>query len=96
MLELTTYEGRKRGKGAAALAGLFAVLAVLYTGTFPSVVEGMPPGTLDEMASSYPDAMVEALNLQSLTTIEGYLASQLYTVGWILLAGLYFGHAGAD
>lgn len=95
MLELTTYEGRKRSKGAAALAGLFAVLAVLYTGTFPSVVEGMPPGTLDEMASSYPDAMVEALNLQSLTTIEGYLASQLYTVGWTLLAGLYFGYAGA-
>ena len=95
MFELTTYEGKKRGKGAAALAVLFTVLAAMYTGTFPSVVEGMPPGTLDEMASSYPDAMVEALNLQSLTTIEGYLSSQLYTVGWILLAGLYFGYAGA-
>lgn len=95
MLELTAYEGKKRGKGAAALAVLFAVLATMYIGTFPSVVEGMPPGTFDEMVSSYPDAMVEALNLQSLMTIEGYLASQLYTVGWILLAGLYFGYAGA-
>jgi ABC-2 type transport system permease protein len=95
VLELTTYEGKKRSKGAAALAVLFAVLAVLYTGTFPSVVEGMAPGTFDQLVSSYPDAMVEALNLQSLTTIEGYLASQLYTVGWILLGGLYFGYAGA-
>lgn len=95
MLELTIYEGKKRGKGAAALAILFAVLAAMYTGTFSSVVEGMPPGTFDQLVSSYPDAMVEALNLQSLTTIEGYLASQLYTIGWILLAGLYFGYAGA-
>lgn len=95
MLELATYEGRKRVKGSIALALLFTALAGMYTGTFPSIVEGMDPDTLDQLTSSYPDAMIEALNLQSLTTIEGYLASQLYTVGWILLAGLYFGYTGA-
>lgn len=95
MLELTAYEGKKRLKATGALTILFAVLAAMFVGMYPSFAGSLDPEQLNQLMSAYPDAMAEAFNVQSLATMEGFLAVELYTTGWILLIGLYFGYTAA-
>lgn len=95
MLELARYEGRHRIKGAIAASGAFGGFALFYIALFPTFTEGFE-GEVDQLLDAYPDAVSQAFGVQTLSSIEGYLASELYTFGWMLLVGLYFGYIGAS
>lgn len=95
MFELTAYESKKRMRSTTALTILFAVLATLFVGMYPSFAGSLDPEQIEQLTSAYPDAIAGAFNLQSLATMEGFLAVELYTAGWILLVGLYFGYMAA-
>ncbi|WP_193570714.1 ABC transporter permease subunit [Halorubellus sp. JP-L1] len=92
MLEFARYYGRRRVKGALAMTAGFALLVALYVWMFPSVSEGID---LDAYTETLPPALREAFGLQSLGTIEGFLAAELYAFGWVLLLGVYFAYAAA-
>jgi ABC-2 type transport system permease protein len=93
MFEFTRYYGRKRLKGSAALAGGLAVLTGLFLYMFPSISQGT---NLDEYAESIPPALREAFGIEALGTVEGFLAAELYSFGWVLLLGLYLAYAAAS
>jgi ABC-2 type transport system permease protein len=93
MLEFARYYGRRRLRGTAVMTAGFAVLVALYVWMFPSVSEGID---LDEYVASLPPALQQAFGLQSLGTIEGFLAAELYAFGWVLLLGIYFAYAAAS
>lgn len=95
MFELTAYEARKRATSTGGLTLLLAVVAGLFVGMYPSFTANLDPQQIEQLTASYPDSMAEAFNLQTLASIEGFLAVELYTTGWILLVGLYFAYAGA-
>lgn len=93
MLEFARYYGRRRLRGTAVITAGFAVLVGLYVYMFPSFSEGMD---LDQYVESFPPALRQAFGLQSLGTIEGFLAAELYAFGWVLLLGIYFAYAAAS
>jgi ABC-2 type transport system permease protein len=93
MLEFARYYGRRRLRGTAVMTAGFATLVALYVWMFPSVSEGID---LDEYVASLPPALQQAFGLQSLGTIEGFLAAELYAFGWVLLLGIYFAYAAAS
>lgn len=93
MFELARYAGRKRLKGALAMSVGIGLLTALYIAMFPSLTEA---ANLDEIVQSYPPAMRQAFGIRTMTTIEGFLATQLYAFAWILLLGLYFAYAAAS
>lgn len=93
MLEFTRYYASDRIKGTVALSTLLALLTGLYVYMFPSVSGAVD---LDEFAQSYPPAMVRAFGIESLGSIEGFLAAELYTFGFVILLGLYFTYTAAS
>ncbi len=95
MFELTAYEARKRAKSTGGLTVLLSLVAALFVAMYPSFTENLDPEQIEQLTASYPAAMAEAFNLQTLASIEGFLAVELYTTGWILLVGLYFAYSGA-
>lgn len=92
MFELARYEGRRRIKGAVYLSVGLAALATMYVGTFPSVSSDID---LDQFIEQMPEVFQELFNLTTMNTIEGFLASELYSIGWILLFGMYVAYSGA-
>jgi ABC-2 type transport system permease protein len=93
MFEFTRYYGRRRVKGSVALAAGLAVLTLLYVWMFPSISEGID---LDAYIQSMPRALRAAFGVQSLGSIEGFLAAELYSFGIVLLMGLYLTYAAAS
>lgn len=92
MFELTRYYGRRRVKGSAALAAGLSILTGLYIYMFPSISAGID---LDAYVESLPPALRAAFGIESLGTIEGFLAAELYAFGWVLLLGLYLTYTAA-
>jgi ABC-2 type transport system permease protein len=95
MLELARYVGRRRTRAAIAVTGAFSGFALFYIALFPTFTEGLD-GEIDKLLEAYPEAVSKAFGVQTLSSMEGYLASELYTFGWLLLVGLYFGYIGAS
>lgn len=93
MLELARYGARKRVKGALVLSVGLSAFSAMYVAFFPSVSEGID---LDAYIDSMPQAFVEAFGLRALGSIEGFLATELYTFAWIILLGLYIAYSAAS
>lgn len=92
MLEFARYYGRRRVKGAFAMTAGFTVLVAMYVYMFPSI-----SGSIDFEAyvEAIPPALRVAFGIQALGTIEGFLATELYAFGWVLILGVYFAYAAA-
>ncbi|WP_340100863.1 ABC transporter permease subunit [Salinibaculum salinum] len=93
MFEFARYYGRRRVKGSVALAGGLALLTSLYVYMFPSISEGID---LDAYIEAMPPAFRAAFGVQSLGSIEGFLAAELYSFGIVLLMGLYLAYSAAS
>ena len=93
MFEFSRYYGRRRVKGSAALTAGLAILTGLYIYLFPSISSSID---LDAYIQSMPPALRAAFGIQSLNSIEGFLAAELYAFGWVLLLGLYLAYAAAS
>jgi ABC-2 type transport system permease protein len=91
--EFTRYDGRRRLKPAVALAVGLSAFAVLFVSLFPDLAAEID---LDAYVESMPPAMRAAFGVRALGTIEGYLATELYSFGWVLLLGLYIAYATAE
>ncbi|WP_254761841.1 ABC transporter permease [Natrinema marinum] len=96
MLEITSFEAGRRLRGALLLSGALLALIGLTVGLFPSIQE--TGADLDAYLESLPPEATRAFvgNVTTLTTIEGYLVSQLYQFGWVLLLAIYYAYAAAS
>lgn len=92
MLELARYEARRRLKGTLYLTVGLALLAGMYIATFPSMATEMD---LDQFLEQMPEVFLELFNIATMNTIEGFLAAELYSIGWVLLLGLYVAYSAA-
>ncbi|MFC4405397.1 ABC transporter permease [Haloarchaeobius iranensis] len=93
MFEFAWYHGRRRIKGAGALTVGLGLLTALYVWMFPTITAEV---NLDEYVEAWPPALRQAFGVESLSTIEGFLASELYAFGWVLLLGLYVAYSAAS
>lgn len=92
MLELARYEARRRLKGTVYLTVGLTLLAGMYIATFPSMATEID---LDQFLEQMPEVFLELFNIATMNTIEGFLAAELYSIGWVLLLGLYVAYSGA-
>lgn len=92
MLDIARYGGRHRVKGSAAIAIGVSLLAGLVIWVYPSFQSSM---NLDELISAYPEPVLKAFGITTLSTLEGFLAVELYSFAWVILFGLYTAYAAA-
>ncbi|SDR19037.1 ABC transporter permease [Natronobacterium texcoconense] len=93
MLDLARYDGRNRIRGSIYLSVAMAVLAGFMVWIFPSYSEAF--GEDEEILEALPEAMIRVFDVQTMASLEGFLAFELYVFGWIILLGLYVAYLGA-
>lgn len=96
MFDITDFEARRRVRGTLILTGFLTALIILTIGLFPSIQEAGID--LDAYLESLPPEARRAFlgNVTTISTIEGYLVSQLYQTGWLLMLGVYFAYAASS
>jgi len=90
-LETTRYEARRRVRGSLALAALLGVFSLLIVYLYPSIAESS--ADIDALIEAFPESFRESLGVEAYSTIEGFVAAELYQFIWILLLGLYMAYA---
>lgn len=94
MFETFVYESRRRLRGALVITVGIAVYAVFIIGIFPSIEQSGVD--LEAYVESFPPAIRNAFDLQSIGTIEGFLAAEFYQFLWVLLLGVYAAYAAGS
>lgn len=93
MLETFRYETGRDRRGTVVFVALVAVYTAFVLALFPSIeTAGVD---LDQVVEAYPETVRQAMGVQSMSTVEGFLATQIYTFVWVLLLGLYFAYRTA-
>lgn len=92
MLEFFRYDARKRLKGSLYLTIGMALLAAMVIWIYPSFRDAFDE---DELLEAYPPAVLELFDVETMASLEGFLAFELYVFGWIILLGLYFAYSAA-
>jgi ABC-2 type transport system permease protein len=93
MFELLRYDGRKRLRESFYLALGLSVLAAFVIWAYPSFSEAFED--TDALLDAYPDGVIQLFDVRTMSTLEGFLAFELYVFGWILLFGLYLAYSAA-
>ena len=91
MLETVRYEAEGRLRGSVVLSVGIALLGAFYVAMWPSFADV----DLDQFLEAWPPALRELFGVESLASIEGFLATELYQFVWVLLLGLYFAYSAA-
>ena len=92
MLELFRYGARHRLRGTLYLTVGVALLVGLVVWIYPSMTAEVD---LDSLLGAYPEPVRKAFGVETLASLEGFLAVELYHFAWVLLFGLYFAYAAA-
>lgn len=89
MFETARYESNRRVRGTAALAVGLAILTAFFVWYFSVLDVEELTGAID----SLPPSMREAFGIETIATIEGFLAAEVYNFLWVLGLGLYFAYS---
>ncbi|MEF8780689.1 MAG: ABC transporter permease subunit [Haloferacaceae archaeon] len=93
MFEFARYDAAKRLKGSVYLSVGMALLAAFAVWAYPSYSEAMD---MEQLREAFPEPMIQAFNIQTMASLEGFLAVELYMFGWIILLGLYLAYSAAS
>lgn len=96
MLDIARFEARRRVRGTISLTILLLALIAFTIGFFPTISES--DVDLDAYLDTLPPELRQSFigSATSLTSIDGYLVSQLYALVWLLILGIYFAYAAAS
>ncbi|SEW12067.1 ABC transporter permease subunit [Natrinema salifodinae] len=92
MFELTRYDGRRRIRGSLYLSVGLSLLAAMVIWVYPSFQAEVD---LDQLLAAYPEPILQVMGVQTMASLGGFLAFELYTFGWIILLGLYLAYSTA-
>ncbi|MFB6097005.1 MAG: ABC transporter permease subunit [Haloferacaceae archaeon] len=90
VLEITRYEGRQKLRASILLTVGFVGLAALYIWLFPSIEQSGVD--FAQYLETLPEGFQSAFAVESISTIEGFLAIELYQFLWLLLFGIYMAY----
>ena len=93
MFDIARYEAERKITGALVLSVLLAAMSLLFVALFPSIRSS--GADLDAYMESLPPAIRAAFGASgtfSITTIEGFLAVELYQFFWVLMLGIYLAY----
>lgn len=93
MFETIRYELSRKRRGTTIFIVAIGVIGLFYISLFPSLQAANID--IDAMIEAWPPALREAFGVETIASIEGFLAVELYNVVWLLLLGLYFAYSAA-
>lgn len=91
---LARYEADGRWRGAATLTGLLGVSVFVFLAFFPSMTAA--DVDLEAYVEAFPPAVREMFGIVTISTVEGFLATEFYQFAWLLLLGLYLAYLGGE
>lgn len=92
-LDTTRYDARRRVRGSLAMGVLLGVFALLIVNVYPSIAESS--ADIDALIQSFPESFREGFGVEAYSSIEGFVAAELYGFIWVLLLGLYMAYTAA-
>jgi len=93
MFETARFEGERRLTGSVVVALGLSAFAAMMVLIAPAILDEFDVAALTE---SFPPALVEAMRLDVIATIEGFMALELYWFGWLLVLGIYVAYNAAS
>jgi ABC-2 type transport system permease protein len=90
--DVLRFEAERRVRVTAVIVVLLSVLGSFYIWLGPQIVTGTG---MEEILDSLPPAMNVLFGFESLTSLEGLLASEYYTFGYIVGLGAYVAYSAA-
>jgi ABC-2 type transport system permease protein len=93
MLEITRYETRRRMLRTGAITAGLAGITLLFLSVAPEIIRQIDSAVL---VSMYPQSVRNAFGIETLGTLEWFLASELYRFGWVLFLGLYVSYSAGS
>jgi ABC-2 type transport system permease protein len=92
MPTITKYEARQRLRGTLTLLVVLSFYLVLLVWLYPSIETA--GSAIEEYAQALPESIQAAFATESIATIGGFLAAEIYQFIWILMLGLYVTYLG--
>lgn len=92
ILAVATFEGRNRVRVTGVIAVLFALYGAMFLWLGPQLVAG---DAMQDLLDTLPPVLIELFGFESLASMEGLLASEFYTFGWIVGLGGYLAYSAA-
>lgn len=81
-------ESEKQVRSSLVLTGLFGILSAFFFIVFPAFAE-----EAEVIEGAFPAFLVGLLGIEEIHTIEGFVGGYVFSVVWILFAGIYFAYA---
>jgi ABC-2 type transport system permease protein len=95
-LDVLRYEGEHRLKSALGISVAFSLLAMLFVPFAPLITTDIAASAeFQQVMAELPQPFIEAFGLQSMTSLEGLLAGEFYTLLWAVFFGLYLAYTAA-
>lgn len=95
-LDVFRYEGGHRIKSAFGLSAAFALMALAFVVMSPLITTDVAASAqFEEVISGMPEPFIQAFGLESLSSLEGLLAGEFYTLFWSVFFGIYLAHSAA-
>ncbi|WP_435077964.1 ABC transporter permease subunit [Halococcus sp. AFM35] len=95
-LDVLRYEGEHRLKSALGISVAFALLALLFVASAPLITTNVAASAqFKQVMAELPQPFIEAFGLESMTSLEGLLAGEFYTLMWAVFFGLYLAYSAA-
>jgi ABC-2 type transport system permease protein len=91
MFETAQYEASQRLRRTAGLTAMVS----LYVAFLLAFFQSLPKKQLRTAVESIPPTMLEAFGIVELSTIEGWLAAEVYNLVVIWVLGIYFAYTAA-
>ncbi|MFW5918947.1 MAG: ABC transporter permease [archaeon] len=92
MTDIVKYEASQRARGTLTLIVVLSLYLYVLVYMFPTIAQ--VGDAFEEYAQALPDALQASFGVESITTIEGFLATEIYQFIWVLMMGLYFTYLG--
>jgi ABC-2 type transport system permease protein len=95
-LDILRYEGGHRIKSAFGLSAAFVLLAMLFVPFAPLITTDLATSAgFEQVMAELPQPFIEAFGLESMTSLEGLLAGEFYTLFWSVFFGIYLAYTAA-
>lgn len=95
-LDILRYEGAHRIKSALGLSAAFALMALAFVVMSPLITTDVAASAqFERVLTEMPQPFIQAFGLQSLSSLEGLLAGEFYTLFWSVFFGIYLAYSAA-
>lgn len=94
--DVVAFESWRRVRSVLILSVVLSLLVFLTVGLYPTLETASD--ALEQFVEQLPEETRRAVvgNVDTISTIEGYLVSQFYQFAWLLLLGVYYAYVGAS